>query len=162
VLSEARWNVDKAWFFQQMEGQGKSLRDVAKLMEMDPSALSRALDGIRAIKAPEVRRLAEALCLPEADVLAHVGRPNNAKAKGSTAGASVADRVGAELSERLPGLMEEQVGFKAELENENDPYVVPPQGADPLFGCIAGTLTLLPDVDYTAPADPDWGKAYDD
>ncbi len=43
-----------------------------------------------------------------------------------------------------------------------DDYIVPPRGADPLFGCMAGTLTLLPDVDYTEPADPEWGKVYED
>ncbi len=37
-----------------------------------------------------------------------------------------------------------------------------PTGKDPLFGCMRGTLKLLPGVDYTQPADPDWGKVYDD
>ncbi|MFN3548069.1 MAG: hypothetical protein ACK4U0_11325 [Mesorhizobium sp.] len=34
-------------------------------------------------------------------------------------------------------------------------------GQDPLFGCMRGTLKILPGVDYTKPADPDWGKVYD-
>jgi hypothetical protein len=37
-----------------------------------------------------------------------------------------------------------------------------PTGKDPLFGCMRGTLKLLPGVDYTKPADPNWGKVYDD
>ena len=61
-------------------------------------------------------------------------------------------------SGRRPGFMEGQVDFK----DASEEYIVPPRGADPLFGCLAGTLTLLPDVDYAAPADPDWGKVYDD
>ena len=36
-----------------------------------------------------------------------------------------------------------------------------PTGRDPLFGCMRGTLKLLPDVDYTQPADPDWGRIDD-
>jgi hypothetical protein len=32
----------------------------------------------------------------------------------------------------------------------------------PLFGIWKGTVTLLPDYDYTLPADPDWGKVYED
>jgi hypothetical protein len=32
----------------------------------------------------------------------------------------------------------------------------------PIFGCMKGTLTINPDVDLTEPADPDWGKAYED
>lgn len=30
-----------------------------------------------------------------------------------------------------------------------------------IFGCMKGTLTILPGVDLTAPADPDWGKVYE-
>jgi hypothetical protein len=37
-----------------------------------------------------------------------------------------------------------------------------PTGRDPLFGCMRGTLKLLPDVDYTKPADPNWGRIHDD
>lgn len=38
----------------------------------------------------------------------------------------------------------------------------PDQGRHPVFGSMKGTLTILPDVDLTAPADPDWGKVYED
>ncbi len=31
----------------------------------------------------------------------------------------------------------------------------------PLFGCMKGTVTLLPDVDLTAPSEPDWWRIYD-
>jgi len=32
----------------------------------------------------------------------------------------------------------------------------------PAFGVWKGKVTLLPDYDYTQPADPDWGKVYED
>lgn len=32
----------------------------------------------------------------------------------------------------------------------------------PAFGIWKGKVTLLPDYDYTQPADPDWGKVYED
>ncbi|MFC3325369.1 DUF7662 domain-containing protein [Mesorhizobium cantuariense] len=32
----------------------------------------------------------------------------------------------------------------------------------PIFGSMKGTLTILPGVDLTEPADPDWGKVYED
>ena len=33
----------------------------------------------------------------------------------------------------------------------------------PIIGCMKGTVTLLPDVDLTEPADPEWGRrAYGD
>lgn len=34
------------------------------------------------------------------------------------------------------------------------------EGPHPIFGCMKGTLTILPGVDLTAPADPEWGKVY--
>ncbi len=66
--------------------------------------------------------------------------------------------------EKHAGFKEEPINFRVErhMEDGNEEYIVPPQDADPLFGCMAGTLTLLPGIDYTAPADPDWGKVYDD
>ncbi|WP_292561089.1 hypothetical protein [Mesorhizobium sp.] len=67
-------------------------------------------------------------------------------------------------SGRRPGFMEDKAVFKnaPDMSGKSQDYIVPPRGADPLFGCMAGTLTLLPEVDYTAPADPDWGKVYED
>ena len=32
----------------------------------------------------------------------------------------------------------------------------------PIFGFMKGTVTIPPGVDLTEPADPDWGKVYDD
>jgi hypothetical protein len=32
----------------------------------------------------------------------------------------------------------------------------------PAFGAWKGRVTLLPDYDYTQPADPDWGKVYEE
>jgi len=49
----------------------------------------------------------------------------------------------------FPGESEPALGFE-------------PTGHDPLFGCMRGSLKLLPDVDYTEPADPEWAKVYDD
>ena len=36
------------------------------------------------------------------------------------------------------------------------------RGRHPILGCMKGTLTILPGVDLTAPADSDWGKVYED
>lgn len=77
---------------------------------------------------------------------------------------SVGGKTGEGGTGRRSGLMEEKMDFKnaPDMSGKSEDFIVPPRGADPLFGCMAGTLTLLPDVDYTAPADPDWGKVYDD
>jgi hypothetical protein len=49
--------------------------------------------------------------------------------------------------------------FRGESEAE---LGIKPTGRDPLFGCMRGSLKLLPDFDYTQPADPEWGNVYDD
>jgi hypothetical protein len=33
---------------------------------------------------------------------------------------------------------------------------------DPIFGCMKGTMTIPADLDLTAPADPEWARAYQD
>jgi hypothetical protein len=35
-------------------------------------------------------------------------------------------------------------------------------GRHPIFGSMKGTLTILPGVDLSEPADPDWGRVYED
>lgn len=37
-----------------------------------------------------------------------------------------------------------------------------PSSHHPAYGALKGMITLLPDVDYTEPADPEWGKVYED
>ena len=48
----------------------------------------------------------------------------------------------------------------AHLEAEKRPSEPPTR--HPLFGVWKGLVTLVPDYDYTAPADPEWGKVYDE
>jgi transcriptional regulator with XRE-family HTH domain len=146
VLPKGKVNVDKAWFADQMKERNISLRRMATRMNMHPSALSRTLNGERRMQVDEIRGIAEIFDQPESEVLVHLGSSD------------------AKAAERRPGFMEGHVDFENALDVNDTAgeYIVPPRGADPLFGCMAGTLTLLPDVDYTAPADPDWGKVYDD
>jgi hypothetical protein len=37
-----------------------------------------------------------------------------------------------------------------------------PDRPHPLIGVLRGKIRIAPDFDLTTPADPDWGKAYDD
>ncbi|WP_292598543.1 helix-turn-helix domain-containing protein [Mesorhizobium sp.] len=141
-------DVDKAWFESRMKEHNLTVRSMAGRMNMHYSALSRTLNGERRMQVDEIRKIAEILGRSESEVMAHLG----------------SSREGANLAQRGPrsGFMEGQVDFKDDMGGNKEEYIVPPRGADPLFGCMAGTLTLLPDVDYTAPADADWGKVYDD
>jgi hypothetical protein len=42
------------------------------------------------------------------------------------------------------------------------PAVSPKPGKHPIFGELKDTTFIRPGVDLTEPADPDWGKVYDE
>jgi hypothetical protein len=50
-----------------------------------------------------------------------------------------------------------------ELKEAQKPYIPPEsetttKARHPVIGCLKGTVTFLPGVDLTEPADPDWGR----
>ncbi|MGX8012118.1 helix-turn-helix domain-containing protein [Mesorhizobium sp. ORM8.1] len=149
-MPQGRADIDKAWFAAQMKERGLTVRRMASSMNMHYSALSRTLSGERRMQVDEIRRIAEIFGQPISEILAHLGSSGGHQSTGDAG--------------LRQGFMEDKVGFKnaSVMSGNSEDYIVPPRDADPLFGCMAGTLTLLPDVDYTAPADPDWGKVYDD
>ncbi|WP_274627760.1 helix-turn-helix domain-containing protein [Arvimicrobium flavum] len=163
-MAKIRAQVDKGWFADRIGDLGISHAEFGRRIGLDRSALSRTLSGERNAKASEAHRMAEVLGRPEHEVLKHLNVRNAAKEVGKTANVAVSDDATERLVGAVFGFSEGQAryGGKRAVSNDSEDYIVPPRGADPLFGCMAGTLTLLPDVDYAAPADPDWGKVYDD
>lgn len=65
--------IDKDWFFQQLEEKNKSVRGLARHLEIDASAVSRMLNGQRRMKMEEANRIAVFLGAPIKEVLAHAG-----------------------------------------------------------------------------------------
>ena len=109
--------------------------------KMDPSALSRTLAGERKMQLSEVFQIAHILKLPREEVGRHVDAlPPDAPAAGS-------DSDG--FSEMKHAPYESESGAKT-------------YGKSPLFGSMKGTTIVMPGVDLTEPADPDWGRVYDD
>ncbi|WP_292587557.1 helix-turn-helix transcriptional regulator [Mesorhizobium sp.] len=148
-MSESKPGIDKAWFMTRMKERKLTVRSMAGRLGMHYSALSRTLNGERRMQVDEIRKIAEVFDRPVSEILVHLrSSPDRADAKPRPA------------LESEPGFMEGHVDFNNDTDVPEN-YVVPPAGADPLFGCMSGTLKLLPEVDYTAPADPDWGKVYD-
>ena len=130
------YTVDKAWFKSRMDHKGMSLRAVARKMGIEPSALSRSLNSERIIKPEEIKQLAEILEQPAAEILEHINMTT--------------DTVPAAHMEGFGEMPQAQLATQ------------PPQQRHPLFGSMKGTSIVMPGVDLTQPADPDWGKVYDD
>lgn len=65
--------IDKDWFMNQLQDQKKSVRGLARYMELDPSAVSRMLSGERRMKMQEAVEIARFLNAPVSEVLSHAG-----------------------------------------------------------------------------------------
>lgn len=154
--------IDSAWFYEKLAERGSSLRDMARFMGLDPSAVSRMLSGERKMSADEQDQVSEYLGINLEEVAAH--------RRGGVFGFSEEKQAGYEGEgvsqpepERPPVKMftEADVIYKdgkrwMELEDGTLLEV------HPAWGAMKGTLTIMPGVDLTAPADPDWASVYDD
>jgi len=64
--------VDREWFRKHWEAKGLTLTKTARLIGMDPAALSRTLKGERKMKLLEVGKIATILGVAPAEVLARM------------------------------------------------------------------------------------------
>ncbi|MGF7005621.1 helix-turn-helix domain-containing protein [Aminobacter sp. BE322] len=164
----------KQWFVDRMNALDLSLSEVARRMGIDKGALSRALDGGRGIKLPEIDKIATILGTTREEVIDHgeeIAKNAASRKKGRLKEGARADAVpvsgqSGEVLQGGAGFMEEQTGFHGaghtndEAENVlGEPSIhagrVPPPRSHPLFGRLKGMVTVLPGVDLTEPADPD-------
>ena len=65
--------IDRDWFFQKLEENRKSVRGLARHLEVDASAVSRMLSGKRKMKMEEANQIALFLGAPVSEVLKHAG-----------------------------------------------------------------------------------------
>lgn len=65
--------IDKDWFFRKLEDGNKSVRGLARHMDIDPSAVSRMLSGERKMKMDEAGSIAQFLGVHVKEVLKHAG-----------------------------------------------------------------------------------------
>lgn len=70
-----RTDIDTDWFYRRIAARDMSLREVARAIAMDPTALSRTLRGQRRLQMGEVENLARTLDVGVEDVLRHAGLP---------------------------------------------------------------------------------------
>jgi len=65
--------INKEWFFKTLKANKKSLRSLARHLDVDPSAVSRTLSGERQMKADEANSIARFLSVPLSEVLKQAG-----------------------------------------------------------------------------------------
>lgn len=67
--------INTKWFRDRLAERDMSLRRLAKLLELDPSAVSLMLRGMRTMTADEANRISGLLTIPVTEVLAQAGIP---------------------------------------------------------------------------------------
>ncbi|MDB5526372.1 MAG: Plasmid maintenance system antidote protein [Rhizobium sp.] len=143
--------IDSEWFYRQLERDGRSLRDMAKGLGLDPSAVSRMLRGERKMSAEEQDGIAEYLGISINEVAM--------RRRGEAIG----------FGEQAQEALNMDVGRAAVSRKREEPTQSEPDASvdersflERIRERMAGSVTIPPGVDVTEPADPEWGKVYDE
>ena len=150
--------IDTAWFHQRLDERGESVRGLARFMGLDPSAVSRMLKGERKMSADEQDHVSNFLGVNLEEIAMrrrgdHFGFGESKQANYAT--------YGGPSSPEQPTKMftESDVIYK-----DGKRYMETKEGEllemHPAWGCMEGTITVMPGVDLTAPMDWDeeWGE----
>ena len=154
--------IDTEWFHRQLDARGESVRGLARFMNIDPSAASRMLKGERKMSADEQDDIATFLGISLEEVAAH--RRGEGLGFAERKQADYIPTLSSPLSPPEPPtkmFTEDDIIYR-----DGKRWMEGPDGKllelHPIFGCMKGTMTIPADLDLTAPADPDWGKVYED
>ncbi|RYG79510.1 MAG: hypothetical protein EON59_16055 [Alphaproteobacteria bacterium] len=139
--------LDSDWLDERLRTVGGNRTGIAKLLGtsgkgVDRSQVTRLVNGARKLKDREVGPVATYLKCSVEDVARWAGLSPDAARYG--------------FGEMKPAQFEPTPSEGKAKPAPQD------KGRHPIFGIWKGKVTLLPDYDYTQPADPDWGKVYDD
>jgi transcriptional regulator with XRE-family HTH domain len=153
--------IDTAWFHQQLRERKQSVRGLARFMSIDPSAASRMLRGERGMSAEEQGQIADFLGVGLQEIAA--------RRRGPQFGFGERKQEPYEVPATQPIHQAPDVKMFTEADiiyKDGKRWMEAPGGRllelHPMFGCMKGTMTVPDDLDLTSPADPDWGKVYDD
>lgn len=156
--------IDTAWFHKQLEARGESVRGLARFMGIDASAVSRMLKGERKMSADEQDHISNFLGTNLEEIAAR--RRGDQMGFGERKQEDYRAEGAPAFPERPPGKMftEDDIIYK-----DGKRYMETRDGRllelHPAYGCMKGTITIMPGVDLTAPMDWDeeWGdKLYNE
>ncbi|TCQ10128.1 helix-turn-helix protein [Rhizobium sp. PP-F2F-G36] len=132
--------INTVWFHDRLNAKEKSLRDLARFLGLDPSAVSRMLKGERKMTAEEQDQIAAFLDVGIIDVAAH--RRGDSQS---------VHEYGFRESIQQAYVPQGGQTSRVSLVEPADPAFV-----HPAFGCMIGTMTVPGDLDLTAPMDVEW------
>jgi transcriptional regulator with XRE-family HTH domain len=151
--------IDTAWFHQQLEAKGETVRGLGRFMQIDASAASRMLKGERKMSAEEQDLIAEFLGVSLDEVARHRrGAVSGFGEKGQDAYQASAVL----LPDPGPWFTEDDIIYKdgKRWMETSDGRMIE---LHPVFGCMKGTMTIPDDLDLTAPIDVEWSdKLYNE
>ena len=153
--------IDSTWFYGKLAEKGVSLRDMARFMALDPSAVSRMLNGERKMSADEQDQVSAFFGVSLEEVAAH----RRGKGASFTENKQAAHDLQARPPE--PSVLSVKMFTEDDIIYKNGKRWMELEDGSllelhPMFGCMKGTMIVPDDLDLTAPADPDWGKVYED
>ncbi|TWF54417.1 helix-turn-helix domain-containing protein [Neorhizobium alkalisoli] len=153
--------IDSDWFYKKLKENGSSASELARYLNLDPSSVSRMLKGERKMSAEEQDGVSAFLSVPLEVVAIHRRGEGEfyglgeRKQESYSAGSGPPDP---DPSRKMFG--EEDIIYKDGkrwMEKEDGTLVE----LHPAYGCMKGTITVMPGVDLTAPMDWDgyeWGE----
>jgi transcriptional regulator with XRE-family HTH domain len=142
--------IDSEWFYRELEKSGRSLRDMARSLGLHPSAVSRMLKGERKMSAEEQDAIAQYLGVSISDVAMR----RRGDQTGFAEQAQEPIRMDAEKEKRTT-IVKNSAHGEGKAGDGDDFF-------ERIRSKMAGTVTIPPGVDITEPADPEWGRVYDD
>ena len=129
-----KYPIDTLWFLEQLKKRQISQSELARHLNRHQSAVTHLLKGNRRMTAAEQDEIARILNVTVEEVAAHRNPPT----------------IGFE--ERKQEAYSTKRGSSArDLSDEELPD-------HPIFGCMAGTITVMPGVDLTEPMELEWGE----
>lgn len=152
-------SIDTAWFHRQLEARSESVRGLARFMGLDPSAVSRMLKGERKMSADEQDQVSNFLGVNLEEIAA--------RRRGEYAGFGESKQAGYKMDiQPTPSELPLTKMFTEDdiIYKDGKRYMETEDGKllelHPIFGCMKGTITIMPGVDLTAPMDWDeeWGE----
>lgn len=153
--------INSEWFYRELERKGASARDLAAFLGLDPSSISRMLKGERKMSAEEQDGISVFLGVPLEIVAMHRRGDSVFTGFGEEKQTSYELYPGSPPGWKPTGKM---FGPDDIIYKDGKRWMEKDDGTlvelHPIFGCMAGTITIMPGVDLTAPMDweVEWGE----